>query len=124
MAIKVISSLFCVLTLASTGCHGGDKGRQYYTPVQYLKNYALSACIADGYEAADVIRDASAGANGYMELGSLDIEAYNEALLLGRKFLAKEYMSKRGEKLIIMKCIDLFHSKELDQLARKYSRIK
>lgn len=120
MATKLIPASFMALALASTGCHGGGTTRHDYTPIQYLKNYALSACIADGYQSADVIRDATAAANGYMELGSLDIDAYNEALLLGREFLAKEYLSKRGEKLILMKCLDLFHSRELDQLARKY----
>jgi hypothetical protein len=89
-----------------------------------LKNYALSACIADGYQSKEVVNDAIAGANGYKELGSLDIEAYNEAAVLGRRFLAMEYMSQSGEKLILMKCIDFFQSKELDRLVRKYANQK
>ena len=124
MALKIAFSFACFLTLVSSACYGGGTEKKHYTPIQYLKNYALSSCIADGYQSKDVVNDASAGANGYKELGSLDIEAYNEAAVLGRKFLAKEYLSQSGEKLIIMKCIDFYHSKELDRLARKFANKK
>ena len=123
MAIK-ITSLFCFLALTSSACYGNGVEKKHYTPIQYLKNYALSSCIADGFQSKDVVKDASAGANGYKELGSLDIDAYNEAAVLGRKFLAKEYLSQSGEKLTLMKCIDFYHSKELDRLANKYTNKK
>lgn len=124
MATKIAASFFCVLTLASSVCYGEGIERKHYTPTQYLKNYALSSCVADGYQSKEVVNDAVAGANGYLELGSLDIEAYNEAAVLGRAFLSKEYLSKSGEKLILMKCIDFYHSKELDRLVRKYANKK
>jgi hypothetical protein len=124
MALKIAFSLACSLALVSSACYGDSTERKHYTPIQYLKNYALSSCVADGYQSKDVVNDASAGANGYKELGSLDIDSYNEAAILGRKFLAKEYLSQSGEKLILMKCIDFYHSKELDRLARKYANKK
>jgi hypothetical protein len=124
MVPKIAPSVACCLALVSSACFGDGAGKQHYTPIQYLKNYALSACIADGYQSKEVVNDAIAGANGYKELGSLDIEAYNEAAVLGRKFLGKEYMSQSGEKLTIMKCIDFYQSKELDQLSRKYTKGK
>ena len=93
-----------------------------YSPIQYLKNFALGTCISDGYKSNEVVKDSSAAAGGYLELGRLPFEAYEEAALLGKKFLEKEYPSKSGEKLTLMKCIDLFHSSELDQLARKYRK--
>ena len=96
--------------------------RVQYSAVQYLKNFALSACIADGYKSDEVMKDSKAAAGGYLELGSLPHEAYEEAALLGKKFLAKEYKSASGEKLTLMKCIDFFHSRELDQLAKKYRK--
>ena len=96
--------------------------RVQYSPVQYLKNFALSACIADGYKSDEVMKDSKAAAGGYLELGSLPHEAYEEAALLGKKFLAKEYQSASGGKLTLMKCIDFFHSRELDQLAKKYRK--
>lgn len=124
MALKIAFSFACSLALVSSACYGDGTEKKHYTPIQYLKNYALSSCIADGYQSKDVVNDASAGANGYMELGSLGIDAYHEAAVLGRKFLAKEYLSKSGEKLILMKCIDFYHSKELDRVARKYANKK
>jgi hypothetical protein len=124
MVFGMTLSVACGLTLVSSACFGDGVEKKPYTPIQYLKNYALSACIADGYQSKEVVNDASAGANGYKELGSLDIDAYNEVAVLGRKFLAKEYLSQSGEKLILMKCIDLYQSKELDGLARKYARQK
>jgi hypothetical protein len=121
MELKVALSFVCSLVLASFSCYGAGNEKSRYTPIQYLKNYGLSSCIANGYKSKDVVNDASAGANGYKELGSLGIDAYNEVAVMGRKFLEKEYLSQSGEKLIIMKCIDFFHSKELDRLAHKYA---
>jgi hypothetical protein len=96
--------------------------RVAYSPIQYLKNFALSTCIADGYKSDEVVKDSLAAAGGYLELGRFPFEAYEEAALLGKKFLAKDYQSISGEQLTLMKCIDFFHSKELDQLARKYGK--
>ena len=36
-----------------------------YSPAEYLKNYALSVCIAEGYSAKEVKNDAAAAARGY-----------------------------------------------------------
>jgi len=91
-----------------------------YSPLEYFKNYALSTCIADGYKSDEVIKDSSAAARGYLELGSLPLEAHTKATLLGRKYLQKEYKSISGEPLTLMKCIDFYHSEDLDRLAKKY----
>jgi hypothetical protein len=91
-----------------------------YSPVQYFKNYALSTCVADGYTSEETTTDAAAAARGYLEFGSLPLEAHTEATRLGREFLKKEYKSISGEPLVLMKCIDFFYSKELDKIARKY----
>jgi type VI secretion system (T6SS) amidase immunity protein Tai4 len=97
-------------------------GRVEYSPAQYLKNFALSRCIALGYKSDEAVKDSSAAAGGYLELGSFPMEAYEEADLLAKKFLAREYKGKHGEKLTLMKCIDLFHSEELEQLTKKYGK--
>jgi hypothetical protein len=96
--------------------------RVEYSSMQYLKNFALSTCIADGYKSDEVVKDSLAAAGGYLELGHLALGAYEEAASVGKKYLAKDYQSKSGEKLILMKCIDFFHSKELQQIAIKYSK--
>lgn len=121
MAIKITLSIFSFLLLAASASNATENTKRRYTPVEYLKNYALSSCIADGYQAKEVINDATAAANGYKELGSLDIKAYNEAAVLGKKYLARERLSQSGEKLILMKCMDFYHSKELNKLASRYA---
>jgi hypothetical protein len=123
MVIKIKRACLIFALLAIT-CHAEVNVRRHYTAAEYLKNYALSACLADGYKASEVVNDATAGANGYKELGSLSIEAYNGALGIVSAFLKKEYPSQSGERLTVMKCIDLYNSKELDQLARKYAASK
>jgi hypothetical protein len=102
--------------------HGKDTDvHVHYSAVEYLKNFALSVCISDGYKSEEVVKDSLAAAGGYVELGGFPIEAYEEAAALGKKFLAKEYLGIHGEKLTLMKCIDFFHSKELEQLVKKYN---
>lgn len=117
MASKIVIASVVVVTCGSVSA---QDIRKDYSPVEYFKNYALSTCIADGYKAEEVKKDSSAAARGYLELGSLPFEAHTEATLLGRSFLQKEYKSVSGEPLTLMKCIDFYHSKELDQLAEKY----
>lgn len=120
MVIEIKPYLFAC-ALLSPICFGDVASQTHYTGTQYLKNYALSACLADGYQSPEVVNDATASANGYKELGSFDIEAYNKALAIVRTFLKKEYASQSGEKLTAMKCIDLYNSKELDKLARTHA---
>lgn len=118
MAAKV--ALTCIAVLTLTGAVSAQTRHGKFSSMEYFKNYALSTCIADGYKSEEVVKDSAAAARGYLEFGSLPLEAHTEATLLGRKFLEKEYKSQSGEAMILMKCIDFFRSKELDQLAQKY----
>lgn len=96
--------------------------RVQYSAAQYLKNFALSVCIADGYKSEEVAKDSKAAAGGYVELGSAPIKAYEEVEALGKTFLAKDYPSIHGGQITLMKCIDFYHSKELAQLVKKYEK--
>ena len=117
-ALLAVALIVAPLTAAAKD----TRARVEYSPVQHLKNFALSTCVADGYKSEEVAKDSRAAAGGYLELGRLPLEAYEAAASLGKQFLAREYQSASGEKLTLMKCIDFFHSKELDQLARKYGK--
>lgn len=123
MDLKRIALTVMVLLVSSVLAEARDgNDRVEYSAIQNLKNYALSTCIAGGYTSDEVVKDSSATAGGYLELGHLSFDAYEEAASLGKKFLAKEHRSKSGAKLTLMKCIDFFYSRELDRLAKKYSR--
>ena len=117
MAPKIIQFTFILML---TGCTAFAAQSKKYTPKEYFKNYALSTCIADGFDSKEIVSDAAAAARGYLELGAYPLEAHTEATLLGREFLKKEYKSMSGEKLTLMKCIDFYHSQELEELSRKY----
>lgn len=87
---------------------------------QYIKNYAFSTCIAQGYKSREVKDDAAAAARGYLEFGDYSLSAYTAARELGKKFLAKNYLSKSGQPMTMAKCLDFFHSSELNDLIMEY----
>jgi len=118
MALKMILAFMWVSMLSSC-CVSADISRKY-SPKEYFKNYALSTCIADGFDSKEVVSEAAAAARGYLEIGEYPLEAHTEATLLGRQYLKKEYKSKSGSKLTLMKCIDFYHSQMLEDLANKY----
>ncbi|WP_338911576.1 T6SS amidase immunity protein Tai4 family protein [Serratia marcescens] len=89
-----------------------------YSPAEYLKNYALSVCIAEGYSAKEVKNDAAA--RGYMEFGDYSLEAHTAVRALAKEFLAKPYDSMSGEPMTMAKCIDLVHSQALQAIIKKY----
>ncbi|MFQ6787149.1 T6SS amidase immunity protein Tai4 family protein [Serratia marcescens] len=94
-----------------------------YSPAEYLKNYALSVCIAEGYSAKEVKNDAAAAARGYMEFGDYSLEAHTAhtaVRALAKEFLAKPYDSMSGEPMTMAKCIDLVHSQALQAIIKKY----
>lgn len=125
MAFKIINK-FLALALATSLAHvygqPQDEPRHPYSPIGYLKNYGLSICLAKGLAGEAAKREAGAAAGGYLELGSLTLEAYHASAAMAEQFLAKKYQGINGEALTVMKCIDFFHSKELDQLAKKYAK--
>jgi hypothetical protein len=96
-----------------------------YTPVQNLKSYALTICLARGFADNKPFNiETHVAARAYIDFGKFGIDAYNEAAALATRFVAKNYESENGEKLTILKCIDLFHSAELASLAKKYQRLR
>ena len=91
-----------------------------YTPEQYIKNYALSTCISQGYRSKEVKNDAAAAARGYLEFGDYSLAAHTAVRKLGEEYLAKHYTSQSGEPMVLAKCVDLYHSKDLDKLIKRF----
>lgn len=119
MKTLVLGTALCL----SSACLAQSASKQY-SAAEYFRNYALSTCLADGYKADEVTKDAAAAARGYVELGGFPLEAHTEATTLARTFLKREYQSMSGESLVLMKCIDFYHSRELKRLVEKYQRKK
>ncbi len=117
MAVKVVI-VFSALLLSS--CVVTKQDKESTSELELYKRYSLSTCVSDGYESKEIVSDAAAAARGYLEFGNLDLEAYTEATFLGREFLNKEYKSKHGHKLTLMKCLDFINSEELQRIYDKY----
>ncbi|PCM44830.1 T6SS amidase immunity protein Tai4 family protein [Marinobacter sp. ANT_B65] len=112
--------LLCAV-FAQNACASADRpSTPTYPPETIFKNYALSTCLADAFEDAELRKDASATAAGFLEFGTGPIEAYTEATLMGREFLKKKYHGKAPVEFNTKKCIDFYHSEELDRLVERY----
>lgn len=95
-----------------------------YTQKTLLKNWALSICLAEIAQDEKTRADANETASAYLEFGRQPIEAYDLLAALAKKYAKLKYGSAIKSELNAMKCIDLFHSKELDQLANKLVKQK
>lgn len=95
-----------------------------YSQKTLLKNWALSRCLSQAYPDGPSKEDASATASAYLEFGKQPIEVYEELSTIVDKFARRTYGGSVKSDFNTMKCIDLFHSQELDRLASKYSKTK
>ncbi len=95
---------------------------EQYSQKTLLKNWTLSVCLAIITKDAATRNDANESASGYLEFGKQDLDAYDKLRKLAQQFANLKYSSPTHAELNVMKCIDLFHSKELDKLAGKLSK--
>lgn len=88
---------------------------------QRLKDFAFCQCLQHVYKSDSIfIRDGSS--SGYFETGSYSIDVYNTIDSITKVFSTKIYKSKEGHPLGIMKCLDFYNSKELDELTRQFDK--
>ncbi|WP_454763041.1 T6SS amidase immunity protein Tai4 family protein [Cupriavidus campinensis] len=102
---------------------------QRFSQRTLLKNWALSACLARIATSPADRDDAGATASAYLEFGKQPIESYDAIRPLIDRFVARKYGSRPeidtpSSEYNTMKCIDLFHSKELDKLVRRQPHVK
>ncbi|MFT4171044.1 MAG: T6SS amidase immunity protein Tai4 family protein [Rhodocyclaceae bacterium] len=123
-ALKNAVLVAAVMGLSTTS--GGVRAERYeiyeYSQKTLLKNWALSVCLAGVAKDEWHREDANASASAYLEFGRQPIEAYEELRDLASKYEARIYSHSSSVKseLNTMKCIDLFHSKELNALATQW----
>ncbi len=94
----------------------------------YAQNYAdiaLALCIAQAYAADPHAKaDAISSAGGIDEWSNFDLQPGHEAMAaLISLYLSRDYPSIHGPqvRLDLMKCLDLFHSKELAAQVRRFA---
>lgn len=94
----------------------------HYSQQDLLKNWALSACLA-AVATDEVARaDANATASAYMEFGRQDPAAYDALRQLAEQYARRNYGGSVPGQFNTMKCIDLYHSRELGRLVTKLSK--
>ncbi|WP_082485892.1 MULTISPECIES: T6SS amidase immunity protein Tai4 family protein [unclassified Acidovorax] len=90
-----------------------------YSQKTLLKNWALSICLAQVAQDERTAQDAASTAGAYLEFGHQDLVVYEQIRALVAKYVALQYGGSVPSEFKTMKCIDLFHSKELDQLTAR-----
>ncbi|RIX49887.1 MAG: hypothetical protein D3M94_01675 [Rhodocyclales bacterium GT-UBC] len=95
-----------------------------YSQQDLLKNWTLSVCLATIAKDANDRADANATAAAYLEFGRQRLEDYDKLQKLAEKYAARRYSGAIQSEFNTMKCIDLFHSKELDWLTKKLSKTR
>lgn len=100
-------------------------GRSY---AQNYKDMALADCIATAYKSEPkAAADAGSSASALMDWTYFALEQAPQASRpLVERFLARDYSSplveseRKGVRFDLLKCLDLYHSKELDEQARQW----
>ncbi|WP_199779085.1 T6SS amidase immunity protein Tai4 family protein [Burkholderia sp. BE12] len=95
-----------------------------YSQKTLLKNWALSVCLAQVAHSVRDRDDANAAASAYLEFGHPPIEAYDALRALARRYATRTYSGSIPASFNTMKCIDLFHSRELDMLADRLAKAR
>lgn len=118
-------SSLLIATFLSVGAVADDlpaaASRSY---AQNYKDMALASCIATAYQRdKDISLDASFTANALNEWGRYDIDENTGKIeKITKEFLKRSYQSHHGSnvQLELLKCIDLYHSDELEQLVKQH----
>lgn len=104
-----------------------DRGLPEAAHRTYAVNYRdmmLAGCIGQAYkDAPQVANDANYSANGFNEWTSFDAESATgvNGQIIDR-YLARTYHAKEAPdiRLDLMKCLDMYHSAELDAQVKQY----
>ena len=88
---------------------------------QNLKKYAFCQCLLHVYEKDTLLlKDGSSA--GYFELGAYNIEVYNSIDSAALDYSKKIYKSKNDSPLGMMKCLDFYNSKELEEIVESFDK--
>lgn len=120
---KIAHTFFAVAALNSQLSCAQPAPSVQYSQKTLLKNWTLSRCLAQA-GGGSFKADASASASAYLEFGKQPLEAYEQLSELIEKRLDGTYRGSIESRFDTMKCIDLFHSPELDELTSKMTSLK
>ncbi|SQD77192.1 T6SS amidase immunity protein Tai4 family protein [Moritella yayanosii] len=86
------------------------------------KNWVLSRCLAAIVDDKKQKKDAFNTASAYLEVSNLPVEYFLASETLMQQFISLEYQGSISGSFNTKKCIDLFGSKELDNLYHELTK--
>ena len=97
------------------------------TFIQNYKDMVFASCLNKAYnDNKDIVKDIGSSEGVLQQWVSYDInESVDEEFKIVNSYLSRNYFNPiveaqvKGVKFDFLKCLDLYHSKELDKLARK-----
>ena len=113
--------LFLFLLFLSVGCSAQLPKEKLSEERLKLKNYAFCKCLQNVYE-GDTLFIQDGSSSGYFETGAYNINVYDSVDSIAKIFSLKVYKSYGNYSLGIMKCLDFYNSKELDELIRSFDK--
>jgi hypothetical protein len=117
-AVKVLLPLLLLVSSVSATATATPQTSKY-SQKTLLKNWALSICLAQINQDERMSKDAASTAGAYLEFGRQDLSVYEEIRTVVAKYVSLQYGGSVPSQFNTMKCIDLFHSSELDRLTTK-----
>jgi hypothetical protein len=90
-----------------------------YSQRQLLKNWALTVCLGNVMKDPSDQKDANVSASAYLEFSRAKLEDFEKLRQLALKYAALKYSGSIKGNFNIMKCINLYHSRELNRLVKK-----
>ena len=95
------------------------------TNAENYKDRALASCISEVYKGSPAGDDANISTSAFLEWTYYDEDKGNLATdQLVEKYLRRDYTNPMegyaGAKFNLLKCLDMYHSQELDEQVRKY----
>ncbi len=86
-----------------------------------LKNYAFCQCLRHELKSDSLfIKDGSS--SGYFEIGAYDIKVYEMIDSITKYINSNKYKSYGGKTLGIMKCLDFYNGKELENIINNFDK--
>jgi hypothetical protein len=127
-SIFMVSALICWASACSaTGDRQASPQAGDRTYAQNYKDMVLATCIANAYRRdSDAAIDAGSSVSALRDWAYYDLEkAPDEIKALVDRYLARDYQNPlveseiKGVRFDFLKCLDLYHSKELDDQVKR-----
>lgn len=106
------AKLVVIVSLVFLAACSHLSSKQNDTSGDILIEYAIAYCLSNSYVGTDYSSDARYVAGSYLQKGEADLDKYQSIRSYVDQYIEKDYTSKHGRNLEIMRCIDLVNHNE------------